>query len=216
MKVCEVFVAHQGEVNIGRLGLFIRLSGCNLSCDFCDSKYHKETSIELSVKDVFDQAKCFDYVVITGGEPLLYHQQNDVNDLIMKLKKDNIMINIEIETNGTIMPKRYDNVKYNVSPKLSNSGNKYEDRIKEDVLKKHIHFGSNFKFVVETIEDVDEVNLLVQKLNIPKKQVFLMPKGASKEEQLNNMEGVIKMAKMYGYNFSPRVHILIFDKLRGV
>jgi 7-carboxy-7-deazaguanine synthase len=214
MKVCEVFVAHQGEVNVGRLGLFIRLSGCNLSCDFCDSKYHKETSVELSVQDIFDQAKCFDYVVITGGEPLL--QDKEVYELVKKLRQDNIMINIEIETNGTILPVNYDNVTYNVSPKLSNSGNKYEDRIKESILKKHIQFGSNFKFVVETIEDVDEVNLLIHKLGIPKKQIFLMPKGATKKEQLDNMEGVIKMAKLYGYNFSPRVHIIIFDKLRGV
>lgn len=214
MKVCEVFSAHQGEVNVGRLGLFIRLSGCNLNCSFCDSKYHKETSVELSVQQVFDEAKVFDYVVITGGEPLL--QDKEVYELVKMLRKDNIMINIEIETNGTIMPVKYDNVTYNVSPKLNNSENKYENRIKENVLKKHIQYGSNFKFVVETIDDVDEVNMLVTKLAIPKKQVFLMPKGSTKEEQLNNMEGVIKMAKFFGYNFSPRVHILIFDKMRGV
>jgi len=214
MKINEVFAAHQGEVNVGRYGCFVRLCGCNLRCEFCDTKYAYDEYIDLTNKQLYEQLKTFNYIVFTGGEPLL--QQDELNELIHLLQQHNEDVVIEIETNGTIKPKLSKGIRYNVSPKLSNSGNEYDKRIDKKVLQHHVMLKSNFKFVVETIEDVDEVNLLVEKIQIPKQLVFLMPKGETRDKQMENMEGVIKMAKVYGYNFSPRVHVLIFDKMRGV
>jgi len=58
--------------------------------------------------------------------------------------------------------------------------------------------------------------MLVNEFGISKRQVFLMPEGKTKEEQLNKMEMVAKYAKVNGYNISPRLHVLIYDNKRGV
>ena len=62
--------------------------------------------------------------------------------------------------------------------------------------------GANFKFVVNSEDDVDEVNLLVQNFAIKKSQVFLMPEGKTKDEQFEKMERILEFAKINGYNFS--------------
>lgn len=214
MQTCEVFVSHTGECNVGKLALFVRFSGCTLDCTYCDSKYHKKDSVELTIEQLYEQCKEFNRIVFTGGEPLL--QQVELVKLIKKLHSNNLNLITEIETNGTILPVLTYKIIYNVSPKLSNSNNLENKRIVPNVLNWHVKNNSNFKFVVSTIEDLDEVNDLVNKFKIPRENVYLMPLGATRKEQMKNMEGVIKMAKLYGYNFSPRMHILIFNKMRGV
>ena len=65
-------------------------------------------------------------------------------------------------------------------------------------------------------DDVDEVNLLVQNFAIKKSQVFLMPEGKTKDEQFEKMERILEFAKINGYNFSPRFHVLLWSNKRGV
>ncbi len=217
MKICETFTGFQGEINVGRLAFFLRTAECNLNCTFCDTNYAKTESVDMTVDDLVEQAMHFNRVVITGGEPLL--QKQDVAKIIEKLKRKNPNIVIEIETNGTIKPlggKFLGDVIFNVSPKLKNSGNEYKKRIVYDTLGWFNEINANFKFVIDSPDDIDEVNLLVSEFGISKKQVFLMPQGKTKEEQLNKMETVCKYAKLNGYNISPRLHVLIYDNKRGV
>lgn len=222
LRVREEFVSFQGEVNVGRLAYFVRLSGCDLACSFCDSKYawHEGTNVE--VQNIFNKAMCFDRVVITGGEPLL--QQKEIETLINKLCADDKEMIIEIETNGTIIPifkKNLKNIIFNVSPKLASSGNNYEKRIIPEVLNfysKHLNtYNSiNFKFVIDNETDIREVEELIYQYKIIKKNVFLMPMGVDRGEQITKLEEIAKYALLLGVNISPRLHILIYGNKRGV
>jgi len=216
MQICETFVSHAGEVNVGRFAFFIRLAKCNLRCGFCDSPYAKESYVDIQIDDMVKQAEHFPRVVITGGEPLL--QIDEIIKFIEKLKKKNPDVVIEIETNGTIKPRgnALKDIVWNVSPKLKNSGHEYKERINGDAINWFIMANANFKFVVNDENDIDEVVLLVHNFGIRKRQVFLMPQGKTKEEQLAKMEPVIKLARKLGYNFSPRLHVLIYGNKRGV
>ncbi len=217
MKIAETFISIQGEINVGMLAQFVRLSGCNLDCGFCDTPNAKLEGYNITPKELIEQCKHSARVVITGGEPFL--QKEDLAKFVNGLKKINSKIIIEIETNGTIVPiqiKNYDNIIFNVSIKLKNSQNKYEQRISPRTITWHNDMRSNFKFVIKNEDDVDEVKMLVNEFEIPKQKIFLMPEGKTRDEQNANMLQVIQYAKINNYNFSPRFHILMWDTKKGV
>jgi 7-carboxy-7-deazaguanine synthase len=100
MKVNEIFFSIQGEGKWSGLpNIFIRTSGCNLRCSFCDTKYAYSDGVEMSIKQIISRIKNYPStnICITGGEPLL---QTDIYELIKKLLEKNY--NICIETNGSI------------------------------------------------------------------------------------------------------------------
>jgi len=217
MKICETFVSFQGEINVGRFAFFIRLAGCNLNCSFCDSKYAHNESVEMDVDDLLKQAEHFHTVVITGGEPFL--QKEEVGKFIERLINRVSDIRIEIETNGTIRPikiGKYKNITYNVSLKLTNSNNDLKNRLVPSSIQWFNEMNSNFKFVVNGEDDVDEVNMLIKDYGIKKQNIYLMPQGKTTQEQLEKMDDVIKLAKINGYNFSPRFQVLLWGDKRGV
>jgi organic radical activating enzyme len=154
-------------------------------------------------------------VVITGGEPLL-HQEN-LKNLLKELKNKGFYI--EIETNGTIKPKE-EIIKlvdlFNVSPKLSNSKVDYKLRIRNEVLKVFSEINNSiFKFVICDIKDLDEVDELVKKLNINKEKVYLMPEGTDEKTIKERSLWLIDESKKRNYNFTTRLHILMFGNQRG-
>ena len=100
MKINEIFYSIQGEGKWSGLpNIFIRTTGCNLRCSFCDTKYAYEKGKELSINEIFSKVKKYNckFVCITGGEPLI---QKDTIRLIEDLIKNNY--SITIETNGSI------------------------------------------------------------------------------------------------------------------
>jgi len=100
MKINEIFYSIQGEGKwSGIPNIFIRTTGCNLRCSFCDTKYAYEKGEELSINEIFRRIKKYDckFVCITGGEPLI---QKDTTRLIEELVKNDYYI--AIETNGSI------------------------------------------------------------------------------------------------------------------
>lgn len=218
MKICEIFYSIQGEIDIGKPCLFIRVGKCNLDCKWCDTDYAKQEHYEMNVDDVYERAKFFDRIVFTGGEPMLYW--NEIKRLVNRLVKNNPYTVVEIETNGTISPvdiKNEANYKFNVSLKLKNSGNLTRKRINNysiEVFKKMPCV--RYKFVVNSEDDVDEVNMIIGKYSLDREQVYLMPLGDTKNQQLNNMEKVVLWCKKFKYNFTPRLHLLLWDKKRGV
>jgi 7-carboxy-7-deazaguanine synthase len=100
MKINEIFYSIQGEGKwTGRPNIFIRTTGCNLRCSFCDTKYAYENGKEMKSNEVLKKIEKYDcqYVCLTGGEPLL---QDDIYDLIKELFTKNYLV--LIETNGSL------------------------------------------------------------------------------------------------------------------
>ena len=99
LKLCEIFSSISGEgLMQGIPSTFIRFSGCNMSCDYCDTKYHNTNFEMVSVEDILnnDIVKKSQYFVVTGGEPFVQHE--DVFILIKNLAN---IGKVEIETNGS-------------------------------------------------------------------------------------------------------------------
>ncbi|MFA6423570.1 MAG: radical SAM protein [Patescibacteria group bacterium] len=100
MKVIETFLSIQGEgIDSGLLTYFVRFSGCNLRCTYCDTKYAYSGGIEMTIDEIINKIKKSKVkkVCVTGGEPLI---QPEIEKLSNKLINDNYFINIE--TNGSI------------------------------------------------------------------------------------------------------------------
>ena len=117
LKISEIFSSIQGEgLRQGEPTLFIRLAGCNLRCDFCDTKYAWDQGRDMLIKDILARARKerlrfpAEWVCLTGGEPLL----QNISFLIQELKKDGYKI--QVETNAVfdqILPVDW----YTISPK---------------------------------------------------------------------------------------------------
>jgi organic radical activating enzyme len=155
---------------------------------------------------------------MTGGEPLI--QQDEWVLLMKKLLNINSNYRFEVETNGTLIPSaKFEQLvdQFNVSPKLSNSGVNERIRKKDEILLRFSKLDKSvFKFVVDTVEDLEEVNTLVNDLNLPGKRVFLMPQGTT-ETELNKKAGwVVEACMNHGYCYSDRLHIRLFGNKRGV
>ncbi len=218
--------------------IFLRLSGCNLACHWCDTPYtwnwkgtafkhpnkfdpKKEVKVLTEsqiIKTILELSSDVNRVVISGGEPFL--QQKGLTSLIIKLKA--LDYEVEIETNGTIVPTDeflaiIDQI--NCSPKLENSGpdNPVAKRVIPKALWKLA--GSRktyFKFVITSDKDLKEIEAMINTFNMNPKNVYLMPEGRTRQEQIDHQEKVEALCMRYGYNFSPRLHILLHDTKRGV
>jgi len=222
MKVVEIFQSLQGEgLFAGLPAVFVRLAGCNLYCRWCDTKYAwsggKEMTVDELLKEVLkyeDALKHGARLVITGGEPLL--QQEDLVELVIKLSKHfKVTPAIEVETNGTIMPSPtlFDyEVRFNVSPKLSNSGVPLEKRLNRKALELFAsYYYSVFKFVVASEDDVREIfdtyGFLVDMLSAERWRIMLMPLASTREEYLEIAPKIARLAIKYGFSFSPRFQV---------
>jgi len=227
IPISEIFYSIQGEgINQGKPAIFLRTYYCNLSCCWCDTKYTWENQnkakegvdyISMSLEEIIESVRKYPckHLVITGGEPLLH--QRKLLELIRRLK--GMGFYIEIESNGTIKPlKELLSLVdcFTVSPKLSNSKLEEKVRIREDILR---IFSSKdkvyFKFVVCERRDLEEIESLVNKFNISKDKIILMPEGVDSENLNRRAEWIIEECKKRGYRFSHRLQILIYGNRRG-
>lgn len=167
MEVNEIFTSFQGEGPfIGKRATFLRLSKCNLNCDFCDTESRDKGEV-MSVEDVknalldeFDKHNT-DFLVITGGEPTL--QYKELRELLPLLDGK---CEIQFETNGTSHENPIEEVYYVISPKTD----------KENVYKRYLQYGNVFfKFVIENQTDIDFVLELLEKYEKPANEVYLQP-----------------------------------------
>ena len=225
MKISEIFESIQGEGNnAGKPAVFLRTAECNLKCVWCDTKYtwdwknydySKEVN-EMSIKEVRQSLEQFRirHLVITGGEPLM--QQDDLAELLTFLKPK---FYVEVETNGTILPNNSLSAlvdQWNVSPKTKNSGNPLEMCEDNECYtffskKKNCYF----KYVVESEDDLIEINQLISKHNLEKKRVLLMTQAMTKEEILAKEKNVFTLSKKNSLGFSPRLHVMKWGSQRG-
>ncbi|MFH1284047.1 MAG: 7-carboxy-7-deazaguanine synthase QueE [Candidatus Peregrinibacteria bacterium] len=196
MQISEIFYSIQGEgTNLGIPAVFLRLSGCNLRCEWCDTAYAWKKGKEMKTSEILSKIKSFPahHLVITGGEPLL---QQDELKLLLELLKNYY---IEIETNGTIKPKisRLVN-QYNCSPKSQN-------------LKKFPISKTFYKFVIGDKKDLKTTKEIISTHKIPAKKMILMPKGTNAAQLEKTSKWLAEICLRENLRFTPRLHINLWN-----
>ena len=222
----EIFVSIQGEgVFAGTPCVFIRLASCNLSCSWCDTKYtwdwknyeYANHVMTLHNDDIYSMIDEYNlkHVVITGGEPLL--QQQALLPLITVLSKNSYTI--EIESNGTIEPIMpiFNLVnQWNISPKLSNSGNSQDKNPELGILAKYkSHPNAYLKFVIVEQEDVSEALSLAKSVSFPSNRLILMPEGIIGSDLIARSTWLSDYCIKNGLRYSSRLHVLLWQGVRG-
>jgi len=216
-KVSEIFYSIQGEgPQLGMPAIFIRLSGCNLECPWCDSKYALHQGVHMKLEEIVEDISAYGEcpnVVITGGEPML----QPLWDLIVSLLR--IDKHIFIETNGTIYdPTLIGYATFIVSPKIT-TGITYKGNVVDSYrgnLKKWATH-STFKFVIDTKDDLDEVVQFCSEVK-PFNPVYLMPQATGEQEMKDKLLWLIDEVKndYPRFRISPRLHIWLYGNRRGI
>lgn len=214
MRVIEKFISVNGEgMKSGELSVFIRLAGCNLRCSYCDTLYSfiNPKYEEESVEDIVNYIKNtgIKNVTITGGEPLIHE---NINELIRSLND----FNVEIETNGSVSIKKYNDLK-NVSFTLdyktpSSLMEKYMDFDNYNYLKEI----DTIKFVCGDLNDLNKTKEIIDKYNlIGKCNLIISPVWGNIE--LERIVDFMKENKLNGVRMQLQIHKIIWDKdKRGV
>ena len=228
MRISEIFHSIQGEgLLAGVPSIFIRTSGCNLRCHWCDTPYAswKPEGPEMSIEEILKKLtewNC-DHVVLTGGEPMI---APDLPELATVLKKQNK--HITIETAGTILPNGIPCDLASLSPKLSNStpsperdpawAKKHEaTRLQPEVISEWIRkYPFQLKFVFSSESDLAEIKDLLSRLPpVPLHQILLMPEGIDVKALATRSPWLVDICKREGFRFCPRLHIELFGNTRG-
>jgi 7-carboxy-7-deazaguanine synthase len=234
LPVNELFASLQGEGKLaGTPSTFVRTSGCNLRCWFCDS-YHtswEPTHAWMKVEDVVEEvtARDPDHVVLTGGEPLLH----DASVTLLE-RLDEAGYHLTVETNGTLAPDAPVDLA-SISPKLASSTPteanapegvdpgewtaRHEDRrLDLDALATLIErHAFQLKFVVTGEADVPEIVSLVEDLraaadaDVRDEDVLLMPEGQTREDLERTRGAVADLALEYGFRYTPRLHVDLWN-----
>lgn len=230
MRIAEIFHSIQGEgILTGMPSVFIRTSGCNLRCSWCDTPYTswrpegRDWSVESLVEKVLTY-QC-GHCVITGGEPTVAVGM----DTLTRALRDQ-GLHVTIETNGTMPPGDIQVDLASLSPKLSNSSpdasahpaeaamHRPDLRLKPDVLDQWIErFPYQLKFVVSGDSDIEEIQALLRRLAnpVPPANVMLMPEGVNEKTLRARQAMLIDLCKRHGYRYCSRLHIELFGNTRG-
>jgi 7-carboxy-7-deazaguanine synthase len=223
LKIAELFYSIQGEGSlVGVPSVFIRTSGCNLRCVWCDTPYTswQPEGADLTLDQIVDEVKAHPagHVVVTGGEPMI---APDIIPLTERLR--GLGWHITIETAGTVFqPVACDLM--SISPKLANSTPNgrwaaQHDRLRiqpEVLLELMARYPYQLKFVIERPDDLDEVRDLIGALEADRGRVILMPEGTDRNRLCERAVWLAEICKQEGFRFSPRLHVELWDHRRGV
>ena len=229
MLISEIFYSIQGEGTLtGVPSVFVRTSGCNLRCNWCDTPYASwnpegtPQSIPQIIAAIEEHpAK---HVVLTGGEPMI---AKDIRALAAEIKQRGY--HITIETAATVAPEDIACDLASLSPKLLNSApdsrlgvtwrKKHETlRWQPAVVQAWIDRGEyQFKFVVTQPADVDELEGMLASLHreIPRDRVLLMPEGVTVEAIRARAGWLGELCKQRGYRYAHRLQIELYGNKRG-
>lgn len=233
LKVSEHFHSIQGEgMSAGRNAVFWRLTNCVLNCSWCDTTEVWRTGTDFTFSQwykICDEKRYLHYLdkfigaslVITGGDPMI--QQTNLVALFRYLEEQEVKVSdwfIEVETQATLVPSPEFTeyvTQWNLSPKLANSGEKLDKRIKKKVLEQYVDSKQyQLKFVIGDQKDADEALALAASLNVPSWRVYFMPLASSQDEMKQRALSVAELAVRLGVNYSPRLHIDLWNKKTGV
>jgi len=227
VKISEIFYSVQGEgILAGVPSVFLRTSGCNLRCTWCDTPYTSwnpegdDLALDTILADVRGHGSR--HVVVTGGEPLI---QQEIVQLTQGLK--DLDLHITIETAGTVYQPVVCGL-ISISPKLANSTPAQRDggrwaaqhdrlRYQPDVLKQLMaEYPYQLKFVVSDPGDLSEIEAILKQTNADRSRVLLMPEGTNSEALSERARWLVEICKREGFRYGPRLHIDIYGNQRGV
>jgi 7-carboxy-7-deazaguanine synthase len=228
MKIAEIFQSIQGEGKLaGVPSVFVRTSGCNLRCAWCDTPYTswQPEGDGQSVDEIASRIKSFDtrHVVLTGGEPFI---MSDIAQLAAAIR--DLGRHLTIETAATIFaPAAMDLA--SLSPKLSNSTPHAREsgrhaaaherqRLRIDVIQQFIDAAPDFqlKFVVAAESDLAEIATIVGQLHrVQPADVLLMPEGIDRQSLASRAACIADACRRTGYRYCPRLHIELWGNRRG-
>jgi 7-carboxy-7-deazaguanine synthase len=227
VKIAEIFYSLQGEgILTGVPSVFVRTSGCNLRCTWCDTPYTswQPEGEDLSNEQIIEATMAYgaSHVVVTGGEPMI---APEIVALTGSLRKSGL--HITIETAGTVFaPVACDLM--SISPKLRNStphqrdGGRWaaqHDRLRwqPEVLRRLVSdYEYQLKFVIAEPGDVNEVEQVRREIGVAAMRVVLMPEGTRREIVQERGVWLAEVCKRGGYRYSPRLHIDLWGDRRGV
>jgi 7-carboxy-7-deazaguanine synthase len=228
MRLAEVFYSIQGEGKLmGIPSAFVRVSGCNLRCVWCDTPYAswQPEGEDVSVGAILERVAKFPgrHVVVTGGEPMIMPEIGELCDALKARE-----YHVTIETAATVFaPVKLDLA--SLSPKLSNStptereGGRFaraheEKRLNVGVIQQFIDLSPDFqlKFVVCQPADLGEIrDLLGQLKGWSASDVQLMPEGTDSKTLDARSAWISEVCKQEGFRFCPRLHVLLYGNRRG-
>jgi len=224
MRIAEIFYSVQGEGSlVGVPSVFVRTSGCNLRCSWCDTPYTSwnPQGDDLTLDEILAQVAGFEparHVVLTGGEPMI---APGIMELAARLRERGL--HITIETAGTVFAEIACDL-MSISPKLSNSTpdgpfRAQHERLRHqpEVLRRLMaHCDYQLKFVLADENDLAEAQAVIAETAAPPGNVILMPEGITAETLNQRGAWIVEICKRYGYRFSPRLHVHLYGNKRGV
>ena len=225
MFVSEVFASLQGEGALaGVPSFFIRTSGCNLRCRWCDTPYTswrpegRRSSVTELVRSAHEAR--VHHVVVTGGEPLL---QRQIGELTSALADRGF--HITVETAGTVSPPFVCDL-LSLSPKTAGSDPHGRWRLRHRRVRSSLapmrrlleRFTEvQLKFVVESPDDIQDVHDTLDRLPpVEPWRVQLMPEGTTASEVASKARMVAALCAEHGFRYTPRLHLDLFGGGRGV
>ena len=232
MRIAEIYASLQGEgLLAGTPSTFVRTSGCNLRCRWCDTPFTswEPTGAEQSIESILAAVAALEpkHVVVTGGEPLLF---DDVADLCRRLRMQGY--HVTIETAGTV-PLDAPADLMSISPKLASSAPPADTpagwaarheaaRRRDDVLLTLMAQGPyQLKCVVDSADDIEETLAWIDDLDraqpsgIDRDRVLFMPQGRTTEELERTTAWLAGECLRTGIRLAPRHHITWFGNTRG-
>ena len=227
MKISEIFYSIQGEGKLtGTPSVFVRTSGCNLRCTWCDTPYTSWSAEgeEISNGEIVERILLYpaNHVVLTGGEPLIAPGVEELTRAIRTAGK-----HLTIETAATVWKDVVCDLA-SLSPKLDNStpvdreGGRFarahdEQRINLETIRHCMKLGDyQLKFVVDRPEDMIEIDDLLRQIgDVLPQDVFMMPQGVTAAALQAKDPWLVRLCLDRGFRYSPRLHILLFGNKRG-
>ena len=231
LRISEIFASIQGEgIWTGVPSLFIRTSGCNLRCRWCDTPYAswQPEGPVMPIDDIVDRVQAMrgavSHAVLTGGEPMLF---DPIEALAQRLAA--LGFTITIETAGTVFRELPCDL-MSISPKLANSTPGAEagsgwsvrheaTRLQTEILSRLIErYSVQLKFVVnpEAGDDLSEIeSLLASIAPVAPEQILLMPEGTDVETLRRRAKLLVQPCMARGWRLTQRMHVELFGNTKG-
>jgi 7-carboxy-7-deazaguanine synthase len=227
MKISEIFYSIQGAGMLtGVPSVFVRTSGCNLRCVWCDTPYTSwaPEGADMAVEEILTAVRSHPakHAVVTGGEPMI---APGIVELTESIKQAGL--HVTIETAGTVYQRVACDL-MSISPKLENStpfereGGKWVAqherlRYRPEVLRQLMaEYEYQLKFVVAAEEDTAEIANMIEDLHADRSRVVLMAEGITSDVLRERAPWLTEICKREGFRYSPRLHIDLWGNQRGV